>query len=399
MHIAVMGVTGAGKSTFIKAATQLEHIGIGHDLYSCKTPSMYYLSPSNTTTDTETVESYSIKYKGPQVTLIDTPGFNDTQQKEGDVLRAIADWLAFHYQNEPRMKLTGIIYLQSIMEPRMTGSSLRNLKMFKQLCGKDPMRNVVLVTTRWGVASKAGQMTLAQQHEEQLATDAKFWGGLIELGARMERYEDSMASAWRIIDSLATHKPLPLQIQTELVDQQKDLIETAAGIAVNEEILKMEAEHKKEIAALHEEIEEAKSEGDAKMQAALERTEYEYERKLDRIRAQHDALQYQQRADSRRTDSNFEDLKRANTLLQDKLSENHLDFDRTVARLEANDSKLRREQREIVRREVEAMKKKPKKERTALNMVLKLLPLVGNVVFMVLGLTGVLPAGGLLGSF
>ena len=35
VFIGVMGVTGAGKSTFIKAATGIEEIEIGHELTSC----------------------------------------------------------------------------------------------------------------------------------------------------------------------------------------------------------------------------------------------------------------------------------------------------------------------------------------------------------------------------
>ena len=35
VFIAVMGVTGSGKSTFIKTASQL-NVDIGHDLTSCK---------------------------------------------------------------------------------------------------------------------------------------------------------------------------------------------------------------------------------------------------------------------------------------------------------------------------------------------------------------------------
>lgn len=35
IRIAVMGVTGSGKSTFIKYATGSEKVGIGHNLYSC----------------------------------------------------------------------------------------------------------------------------------------------------------------------------------------------------------------------------------------------------------------------------------------------------------------------------------------------------------------------------
>jgi ATPase subunit of ABC transporter with duplicated ATPase domains len=36
IYIAVMGVTGAGKSTFIRTASGLEGVDVGHDLKSCE---------------------------------------------------------------------------------------------------------------------------------------------------------------------------------------------------------------------------------------------------------------------------------------------------------------------------------------------------------------------------
>jgi len=36
VFIAVMGVTGAGKSTFISLASEIDKIEIGHDLRSCE---------------------------------------------------------------------------------------------------------------------------------------------------------------------------------------------------------------------------------------------------------------------------------------------------------------------------------------------------------------------------
>lgn len=40
--IAVMGVTGAGKSTFIQWASGSSEIQIGHDLESCMSPFKFY---------------------------------------------------------------------------------------------------------------------------------------------------------------------------------------------------------------------------------------------------------------------------------------------------------------------------------------------------------------------
>lgn len=46
----------------------------------------------------------------------------------------------------------------------MQGSAKKNLLMFKKLCGKDAMKNVILATTMWGkVSSEEGA-----QRETQL---------------------------------------------------------------------------------------------------------------------------------------------------------------------------------------------------------------------------------------
>lgn len=166
---------------------------------------------------TSEVAPFEFDYGGYTITLIDTPGFNDTTRSETEILKEIADWLDSTYRNPPHFKLTGIIYLQSIVDPRMYGSSLRNLKMFKDLCGEDPLKNVVLATTRWGIADKSGEADLAKQHEEQLRTDPDFWAPMIKRGARMARFEDTQDSALQILLSLADQRPVVLQIQEELV--------------------------------------------------------------------------------------------------------------------------------------------------------------------------------------
>lgn len=56
--IAVMGVTGSGKSTFIQTATGDRSVGVNHGLRSC----------------TREVEVHSVRIDGLQVNLIDTPG-------------------------------------------------------------------------------------------------------------------------------------------------------------------------------------------------------------------------------------------------------------------------------------------------------------------------------------
>lgn len=83
--------------------------------------------------------------------LVDTPGFNDTNQHERSetaILSSLMDWMKEAHSE--RLLLSGIIYLYPINEARMTGSNVRNLNMFRRLCGDNNMQNVFLVTTKWG---------------------------------------------------------------------------------------------------------------------------------------------------------------------------------------------------------------------------------------------------------
>lgn len=266
VFIAVMGVTGSGKSTFIQTASELDAIDIGHDLKSC----------------TAHVIAYRFQHDGFNITLIDTPGFNDTLRSETEVLKEIADWLDVTYRNNVR--LTGIIYLQALTDRKMYGSSLRNLKMFRQLCGDNPLKNVVLATTGWGTAEKSGNLQKAADNENQLETDPDFWEPLIKRGSTTARFTDTQESALEIIMSLAGRAPVTLQIQRELVEEEKNLIDTAAGTTVNEEMKKLEAKYKAEVSKIQQDMDEALSMRDQEMHDALDESKQTFQRRLDQVR-------------------------------------------------------------------------------------------------------------------
>ena len=87
----------------------------------------------------------------PQFYLIDTPGFDDTHKTDTQVLREITNWLSTAYTAD--LKLTGIIYLHRILDVKMGGSAMKNLRMFKKLRGDDSLGSVVLATTFWGMTN------------------------------------------------------------------------------------------------------------------------------------------------------------------------------------------------------------------------------------------------------
>ncbi|KAG6382095.1 hypothetical protein JVT61DRAFT_737 [Boletus reticuloceps] len=171
--IAVMGLTGAGKSSFVNTAV------------------------------------------GRTEVVVDTPGFDDTVRSDAEILRSIADWLEVTYRN--KIKLSGLLYLHRISDVRMAGTPLRNLSVFKDLCGNDNMKNIVLVTTMWDEVE--GPISWFQREEELLSD---FWADMIRLGSRACRFQGTRESAWEIINCLdleaSGERRKPLQIQREMVD-------------------------------------------------------------------------------------------------------------------------------------------------------------------------------------
>ena len=98
--------------------------------------------------------------------------------------------------------------------------------MFQELCGRDNFQNVVLVTTMWNeVSQDEGQL-----REEELHND--FWHLMIRLGSTTHRFDLTEESAWDIINCISVSPPderRPLQIQREMVDENKPIYKTSAG--------------------------------------------------------------------------------------------------------------------------------------------------------------------------
>ncbi|OCK73986.1 hypothetical protein K432DRAFT_250303, partial [Lepidopterella palustris CBS 459.81] len=335
--IAVMGVTGAGKSTFIQLVSGNEDIEIGHDLRSC----------------TSEIQGYTFHFNGYNINIVDTPGFNDTFKTETQVLQDIADWLKQSYDSETR--LNGIIYLHSLVNVRMEGSALRNLKMFRELCGPKPLNNVILATTFWGEVNKE----LAVKREAELETTSEFWGDMIARGSTMKRLKDRR-TALEIIELLVGKAPVTLQIQDELVKGKK-LVETEAGKIVNEELMRLETTHKRELEKIQQELQEVRDH-DEELQQILEAQQRKLDKELNKVHRQQEQLRYDRRAEKRKMEIDFE--ARINEIqikmdMERQAKVRDFNFDQAVALVRANEGKVRPEDREVLERKIAELSRMP----------------------------------------
>lgn len=184
--------------------------------------------------------------------LIDTPGFDDTYKSDREVLEGIASWMSTAY--EKNIRLGGVLYFHRIIDVRLGGTALRNLVMFKKLCGENFYPRVFLVTTMWDIAPEAK----GKQREDELITKSEFWGAMIRGGASLQRHYGTRDSALNILNAMiCTQKadaPTVLKVQHELVDQGLRLDQTEAGRLFEAELLKQREKHEREIKEMQDDV-------------------------------------------------------------------------------------------------------------------------------------------------
>ncbi|CAN9290679.1 unnamed protein product [Alternaria alternata] len=209
-----MGLTGAGKSTFISQVTQ-KSADIGHSLESCTTDVTF-----------RTLQ----RKNGQEIYLIDTPGFDDTKLEYAAVFRKIASWICTYCDGNRRgLRIGGMIYVQRITDMRMSGSSLKSLRIFEKICGERNFRDVVVVTTMWGSLKTNEARDAAVMRMKMMEERPEFFGNLIRGGARMEKSQGDGQSGVRIVELLADRrKTVVLQLQHEMRGGMK-LEGTTAG--------------------------------------------------------------------------------------------------------------------------------------------------------------------------
>lgn len=216
IFIPVLGMTGAGKTTFISTCTQEKPLRPGKGLSSC----------------TSQVALHTMTYKGRTVHLIDTPGFNGTYRPDGETLQELAFWLISSFRRD--IRISGIVYLHHITAPRLQGSALRGLNAFKALCGEESYPGIVLATTRWDeVHEDEGKL-----RQQELCSKAHFWGDLKQGGCHITTLTTGRQSALMIIEHIVKHdRRLTLRLQCQMIEENKLIHETDLGQIVYDKAL------------------------------------------------------------------------------------------------------------------------------------------------------------------
>lgn len=224
-----------------------------------------------------------IEIDGYPVKLIDTPGFDDTEKSDLEILKILAAFLEDLFVDIVRMLdaeidpiaryrkkilLSGMIYIHRISDIRMGGASRRSFNLFLKICGQSNYKNIIIMTTMW---DKVGPEE-GRARENALIGDGRFFQPVLHGGARILRHTNTEDSAMNVARAvLVTHNPVALRIQVELVDEGKSILETEVGMAVHHEMQHLSHKFKDDMKNLRLEMKQAKRERDKKSVVELER--------------------------------------------------------------------------------------------------------------------------------
>ncbi|KAK2686610.1 hypothetical protein QWA68_014665 [Fusarium oxysporum] len=215
--ILVMGVTGAGKSYFLNQLKS-ESVAEGHSLYS-------------ETQKCQAVHIILDEDEKRSITVVDTPGFADTFRSQAEIVGEITDYLAA--QHLSGLPLRGILYLHKITDNKVTDASLQHIQILRKIAGDNAMTNVILVTTMWNILRPEDHQR-AVQREQELVTS--FWSSMIDNGSIVAQFNGTPRSAYPLIYQLADQQSVVLDIQKEIVDENRSILETATGMTLVQQL-------------------------------------------------------------------------------------------------------------------------------------------------------------------
>lgn len=215
--ILLMGMTGSGKSTFISKATRNHDVAVGHSLRSA----------------THNLTEYRTRIGKSDYIFLDTPGLNDTERGEVDIVQSLCEDLA-----PTSFKITGILYLHRISDDRIHGSSRRSMLIFQKFCGMTAMPHVVLLTTHW---DRLGMRQVGEQRELELRQTV--WADMIANGATVKEFDGRTEDALAIARLFKHKSSIWLAVQEQMIARRLPFKETDVGQEVRAEVDRLFQKH------------------------------------------------------------------------------------------------------------------------------------------------------------
>ncbi|KAK3363169.1 P-loop containing nucleoside triphosphate hydrolase protein [Lasiosphaeria hispida] len=181
--VLLMGVTGAGKSTFASLASGKKLV-IGDDLDPC----------------TQDPEAVSFELDGHPIVLIDTPGFDDSMRNDVEILRDVAKWM----DDQGMLKnqtIDGLILLHPVTRNYVSSKEKRRTQLLEKIMGEGAYKRIAIATTMWGSLDSdyAAMLESDLTKKGNRLGENGLWGDFRVHGASVKRHDNTRDSAHNII--------------------------------------------------------------------------------------------------------------------------------------------------------------------------------------------------------
>ncbi|KAJ8502986.1 hypothetical protein ONZ45_g11262 [Pleurotus djamor] len=196
--IILMGATGSGKTTFINTAVGRDIGEVSHSLRPC----------------TRRPQAFRYQHEGRYVVFIDTPGLDESSVREAEVMTTLSSWLDDLHLRQ--ISPSGLLYLHNMSMNRMSNY---HSALLSKMCGTDAQNNVVIVPTM-------GQELGPADYQKRLSEVGNYWARAFGTPS-VKTFDDTLASAWVILDSLNT--ACPLRVTLEMASSGTHIGNTSVG--------------------------------------------------------------------------------------------------------------------------------------------------------------------------
>ncbi|KXX79400.1 GTPase IMAP family member 4 [Madurella mycetomatis] len=215
--IALLGVTGAGKTTFARLVSGDTSLKVGHSIHSC----------------TQEPEVVRFKFSGYPIVLIDTPGFDDDSRSDVEILEELAAWMAQHGHLKHK-QLDGLILLHPITVLRAGGAERKRTRLLKNILGPQAYKHIVIATTMHEHLNSEADINERVDGRRQ-----ELWGDMVNQGTKLVQHFNNKESADNIIDMIIQISKKLGKLRSLLQDElarDPRLIETTAGKDVKKQL-------------------------------------------------------------------------------------------------------------------------------------------------------------------
>ncbi|KAG8795722.1 hypothetical protein FRC12_010566 [Ceratobasidium sp. 428] len=253
--ILMFGATGAGKSSYGNHASGIDQLAVGDDIESC-------------TKQAQLTNLFVVDQK--PVVIVDFPGFDDTLVSNADLLTHIIGFLEFLHKHN--ISIVGLFYFHPITHNRLQGSDTRNYHIFREMCGSEAIRNVVIVTTMWSKPPTQRELN----REKQLRDSELAFRDILHVGAQITRHsEETRESALNVLRLVLDKTPVVPLVSRQIVDRGMKTEETNAGRALGKEFQDHMRKARQEIEELKVQLANEQEEERKRLQARIDTAEKE----------------------------------------------------------------------------------------------------------------------------